>query len=124
MAQRGTDLNKKFDYGLLNSYYGALLTSRQRSMLGLYCDEDLTLAEVADQLSVSRQCVSDTLQRAYERLDQLEATLGLIRRFDQMQASVSVCRALILKALGPGDNRDSLNQAIKVLDDYLEGEEQ
>lgn len=124
MAQRGTDLNRKFDYGLLNSYYGALLTSRQRSMLGLYCDEDFTLAEVADQLSVSRQCVSDTLQRAYERLDQLEATLGLIRRFDQMQASVSVCRALILKALGPGDNRDSLNQAIKVLDDYLEGEEQ
>ena len=124
MAQRDRDLNRKFDYGLLNSYYGALLTSRQRSMLGLYCDEDLTLAEVADQLNVSRQCVSDTLQRAYERLDQLEATLGLIRRFDHLQASMSICRSLILKALDPGEDHDCLNQAIKVLDDYLEGEEQ
>ena len=124
MAQRDKDLNKKFDYGLLNSYYGALLTARQRSMLSLYCDEDFTLAEVADQLNVSRQCVSDTLQRAYERLDELEALLGLIRRFDNLQTSMSVCRALILQAVSSGENRDCLNQAIKVLDDYLEGEEQ
>lgn len=124
MAQRDKGLNRKFDYGLLNSYYGALLTARQRSMLSLYCDEDYTLAEVADQLNVSRQCVSDTLQRAYERLDQLEALLGLIRRFDKLQTSMSVCRALILKAVSSGEDRDCLNQAIKVLDDYLEGEEQ
>ena len=124
MAQRSKDLDKKVDYGLLNSYYGALLTERQRSMLSLYCDEDFTLAEVAAQLSVSRQCVSDTLQRAYERLDLLETSLGLIRRFDHMQSSMAACRALILRAVSSQENRACLDQAVKVLDDYLEGEEQ
>jgi len=124
MTQRDKDLDKKIDYGLLCSYYGALLTERQRSMLNLYCDEDLTLTEVADQLRVSRQCVGDTLQRACERLDQLEAALGLMKRFDALQASMSACRALILKAVSTGDKQDYLGKAVKVLDDYLEEEEQ
>jgi uncharacterized protein len=124
MAQRDKELVKKVDYGLLNSYYGTLLTERQRSMLNLYCDEDLTLTEVANQLQVSRQCVGDTLQRAYEHLDQLEASLGLMKRFDILQTSVSACRALIIKAVNSGEKPDHLVQALKILDDYLEGEEQ
>jgi predicted DNA-binding protein YlxM (UPF0122 family) len=124
MTQRSKELDKKVDYGLLSSYYGALLTERQRSMLSLFCDEDLTLTEVADQLQVSRQCVGDTLQRAYGRLDQLEASLGLMKRFDILQTSMSACRALIIKAVNGGDKPDHLGQALKILDDYLEGEEQ
>jgi predicted DNA-binding protein YlxM (UPF0122 family) len=124
MTQRSKELDKKVDYGLLSSYYGALLTERQRSMLSLFCDEDLTLTEVANQLHVSRQCVGDTLQRAYGRLDQLEASLGLMKRFDILQTSMSACRALIIKAFNSGDKPDHLGQALKILDDYLEEEEQ
>ncbi len=124
MTNRDRELNRKLDYGLLSSYYGALLTERQRSMLNLYCDEDLTLTEVADQLQVSRQCVGDTLQRAYERLDQLEASLGLMKRFDTLQTSMSACRALIIKAVNGSDKNDHLDRALRILDDYLEGEEQ
>lgn len=124
MTQRNKELDKKVGYGLLSSYYGALLTQRQRSMLSLYCDEDLTLTEVADHLQVSRQCVGDTLQRAYERLDQLEASLGLMKRFDLLQASMSACRTLIIKAVNSGDKHEHLGQALKILDEYLEGEEQ
>ena len=58
-----SELVRKVDYGLLLSFYGALLTARQREMLSLYCDEDYALSEVAQMMGVTRQCVSDTLNR-------------------------------------------------------------
>ena len=58
-------------------------------MLGLYCDEDLGLAEIAKHLNVTRQCVNDTLNRAFERLDQLEAGLRLAGRFAAQQKTIT-----------------------------------
>ncbi|MHC1785491.1 MAG: sigma factor-like helix-turn-helix DNA-binding protein [Christensenellales bacterium] len=123
MAQRGGELTRKVSYGLLTSYYGALLTDRQQAMLRLYCDEDLSVGEVAQQFDVTRQCVSDTLLRACERLDQLEASLGLVARFKTLRSSVTRCRELIVKAAETGDSGAYLSRALQVLDDYLREEE-
>ncbi len=123
MAVQGRGLDRKVEYGLLTSFYGALLTDRQRAMLQLYCDEDLSVAEVAVQLDVTRQCVSDTLLRAGQRLDQLENSLGLMARFDRMQRSMNACRAHIIKAGESKDSQAHLQQALSVLDDYLTQEE-
>lgn len=120
---QGGGLDRKVEYGLLTSFYGALLTERQRAMLQLYCDEDLSVGEVAAQLKVTRQCVSDTLLRAGQRLDRLERSLGLMARFDRMQRSMSACREHILRAAGEADAQPHLKQALRVLDDYLEQEE-
>ena len=57
-------LNKKVGYGMLAAFYAPLLTEKQQSMLEMYCDEDLSLSEIATQLSISRQAVSDNLNRA------------------------------------------------------------
>ena len=123
MADVESKLDKKVEYGVLSSFYGALLTERQRSMLTLYCDEDLSLAEVAKQLHVTRQCVNDTLQRAFQRLDELESSLCLMARFERHREVMAVCRDLIKLSRNGVDAVYNLDQAAKRLDDYLREED-
>lgn len=123
MSIKQNRLERKVDYGLLSAFYGALLTKRQVSMLHLYCDEDLSLAEVAKQLGVTRQCVNDTLNRAFGRLDELESMLGLIDRFDKQRNTMRVCRELIDLSLQGINIKDNLKLAARQLDDYLHEED-
>ncbi|MBQ3214997.1 MAG: HTH domain-containing protein, partial [Oscillospiraceae bacterium] len=46
---------------LLYDFYGELLTERQKMCFELYHDQDLSLAEIAQELKVSRQGVYDNL---------------------------------------------------------------
>ena len=123
MSERGSGLERRVDYGVLTSFYGSLLTARQQAMLGLYCDEDLGLAEIAKHLGVPRQCVNDTLNRAFERLDQLEEGLGLVRRFASQQEAITTCRCLIEQAMAGENVSDNLSRASRLLNDYLQEEE-
>ena len=123
MADVESKLNKKVEYGVLSSFYGALLTERQRSMLTLYCDEDLSLAEVAKQLHVTRQCVNDTLQRAFQRLDELENSLCLMARFERQREVMAACRDLIKLSQNGVDAGINLDQAVRRLDNYLREED-
>ena len=65
---------------LLFDYYGDLLTERQRMCFDLYHNQDLSLAEIAQELNVSRQGVYDNLSRAEATLRNMEEKTGCVRR--------------------------------------------
>ena len=65
---------------LLFDYYGDLLTDRQRMCFDLRHNQDLSLAEIAEELDVSRQGVHDNLSRAEALLRNMEAKTGCVRR--------------------------------------------
>ena len=65
---------------LLFDYYGDLLTERQRMCIDLRHNQDLSLAEIAQELNVSRQGVYDNLSRAEALLRNMEAKTGCVRR--------------------------------------------
>ncbi|MCY0902494.1 MAG: hypothetical protein OWU32_09965 [Firmicutes bacterium] len=67
----------------LYDLYKGLLTERQRDVLHLRLVEDLSLAEVAEELSVTRQAVHDTWQRTVTQMREYEDILGL--RSDQLE---------------------------------------
>ena len=75
------DLSKKVDLAFLSAFYGGLLTDKQRRVLSLHCEEDLSLGEIAEEVGISRQAVHETLTRAAGRLSELEAALGVAERF-------------------------------------------
>ena len=83
---------------LLFDYYGDMLTERQRMCLDLRYNQDLSLAEIAEELGVSRQGVHDNITRAEAHLEKMEAKTGCVRRYLQsrqaMQAILSVAREL------------------------------
>ena len=65
---------------LLFDYYGDLLTERQRVCFDLRHNQDLSLAEIAEELNVSRQGVHDNLSRAEALLRNMEEKTGCVRR--------------------------------------------
>ena len=65
---------------LLFDYYGELLTERQKMCFDLRHNQDLSLAEIAEELSVSRQGVHDNLSRAEALLRNMEEKTGCVRR--------------------------------------------
>lgn len=74
---------------LLYDYYGDLLTERQRSCVDLRYNQDLSLAEIAQELGVSRQGVFDNLSRAEALLRNMEEKTGCVRRALQARKAVS-----------------------------------
>ena len=65
---------------LMFDYYGDLLTERQRMCFDLRHNQDLSLAEIAQELNVSRQGVHDNLSRAEALLINMEEKTGCVRR--------------------------------------------
>ena len=58
----------KVTMSLLLDQYGELLTEKQRDCFDLYCNQDLTLAEIAEFMGTSRQGVHDAVTRAESQL--------------------------------------------------------
>lgn len=79
---------------LLFDYYGELLTERQRMCFDLKYNQDLSLAEIAQELGVSRQGVYDNITRAEAHLVNMEEKTGCVRRLLQSRRAVETVLAL------------------------------
>ncbi|MGL5513072.1 MAG: sigma factor-like helix-turn-helix DNA-binding protein, partial [Sporomusa sp.] len=55
--------------------------TKQRDCLNMHYLQDLSLAEIAEEMNVSRQAVHDILRRAEQTLEEYEEKLGLIDRY-------------------------------------------
>ena len=86
MAQ--DDLSRKVDLAFLAAFYGGLLTENQRRVLELHCEEDLSLAEIAQEVGISRQAAHESLSRAAAKLNEMESVLGAASRFRKMEAGL------------------------------------
>ena len=70
----------KLELSLLLDYYGSFLTEKQRDIICLWVDEDMSLAEIAEMKNISRQGGRDAIQRSEKQLNDMENKLGLVRR--------------------------------------------
>ena len=89
------EVSRKIELAWLTAFYGGLLTDKQHQVLALHCEEDLSLAEIAQEAGVSRQGVHDMLTRAAQRLFDMEEKLGMAARFRRMEEGLEACRALL-----------------------------
>ena len=112
-------MEKKVEAALLNGYYGALLTENQSEMLKLYCDEDYSLTEIAQQYSVSRQSVYDTLNRAMLSLSATEEKLHWASASENRQKALrKLCdqvRALPVEPSGESDRAEIVDGLQRLL---------
>lgn len=74
-------VEKLVEVGILFDFYGKLLSKKQFLAVELYYIHDLSLAEVGDELGITRQGVFDILKRAEEKLYVYEKSLGLVEKF-------------------------------------------
>lgn len=75
---------KNMNISLLLDFYGEVLNEKQREILDLYFNEDLSLAEIAESSGLTRQGVRHVIKKAEEELTVLESKLGLANCFSTL----------------------------------------
>ena len=97
--------NQAYRMAMLFDFYGDLLTQRQREFYDLYYNEDLSLAEIAENYGISRQGVRDVIVRAEAAMSEIEEKTHIIRRFHQSKAAIAAIDAAADKLLRAVDER-------------------
>jgi predicted DNA-binding protein YlxM (UPF0122 family) len=80
---------------LLYDFYGALLKKKQRDIFRMYYAEDLSLAEIAANMGMSRQGVHATLRKSAAALEECERALGLVARHALAEETATLAEAAI-----------------------------
>lgn len=66
--------------------YGGALPFRQRDVLDLYYNDDLSLSEIAEHTGITRQGVRDAIVRGAAELEKLETKLCFLDRTLRLRA--------------------------------------
>ena len=85
--------NQTYRMTMLYDFYGELLTERQREFFDLYYNEDLSLAEIAENSGISRQGVRDVIVRAEGVMQEMEDKTGIVRRFEEQRTHLDAIAA-------------------------------
>ena len=94
-AHEDEEISRKVELAWLAAFYGGMLTEKQRLVLQLHCEEDLSLGEIAREAGISRQGVHDMLTRTAAKLCEMEKRLGMAERFRRMEQGLEECRRAI-----------------------------
>ena len=113
------ELESRFELIWLMDFYGAMLTEHRREVVRLYCEEDLSLAEIAEQLSITRQGVSDALKKARAQLVDYEEKLGLAARYRALGDAAQRCMDALAMVQGVDGDRPHLNAAKQALENII-----
>lgn len=88
-------VEERVELTTLFDFYGPLLTEHRFEVLRLCLDEDLSLTEIAGQLGITRQGVSDALRNGIRQLREYESKLGLAARYRALGEHAQRCMAAL-----------------------------
>lgn len=88
---------KDLKISVLLDFYGNMLTDKQRDVLELYYNEDLSLGEIGNYAGISRQGVRDSIKRGESVLIELEEKLGLYEKTCHLDKNLKEIYELALK---------------------------
>lgn len=107
---------KNMNISFLLDFYGDVLGEKQRAVLELYYNEDLSLAEIAESENMTRQGVRHIVKKAEQELIFLENKLGLANHFvkirsvsDGIIASLSDACAMLER----GEDKEKLEALLR-----------
>ncbi|MBQ8509025.1 MAG: DNA-binding protein [Clostridia bacterium] len=106
---------KDLEIGLLLDFYGELLSDSRREAAELYYNEDLSLAEIAENTGITRQGVRDSINKAKAQLYSYEEKLGLAGKFRQVEKTLADLTARLerLRSVLPEEERGELDEIIR-----------
>lgn len=86
---------KNLRFAYLLDYYGPVLDQHTEAVMKAYYDDDLSLAEVASGVGISRQGVRHIIKKGEDRLEFLEEKLGLMKRESELSSALDLLESLL-----------------------------
>lgn len=83
-----SSLEKKQRVIALMDCYEDLLTAKQQEYLVAYYNDDLSIGEIAEEFSVSRNAVFDMVKKAVKAMENYEEKLQLVAKHEQRMALI------------------------------------
>ncbi len=77
---------KNLRVSVLLDYYSPMLTDKQKDVIDLYYNEDLSLSEIAEHENITRQGVRDSIKRGEQTLFEMEENFKLAERSEKFFA--------------------------------------
>ena len=91
--------------------YGKLLTDKQYQIMTSYYFDNLTLSEIGDNFTISRQAVSDCLSQATKILNTYEDKLQIISRNSLLREKI-----VSIKKCTKDNLTDYINEILNMLE--------
>ena len=118
-------MSKNLNIGMLLDFYGQLLTDKQSDTVDFYYNQDFSLAEIAEQMQISRQGARDLIKRGEKQLLDLEQALGLVTRFANILSDLQEIKLSCDKIRENSENEtviksiDNIDNLIKNISDKI-----
>ena len=109
----GCTVAKNLEISFLLDFYGDVLTERQREVMEQYYNDDLSLAEIADNFGITRQGVRDSIKRGEGIILDLEQKVGFAARYRAVQQGVAQLESLARSIRFANSNSYSPNAEIE-----------
>lgn len=83
------EFGKNLKISRLFDEYSAVLSENQKLVMIEYYFEDKTLSEIAQNLSISRQAVLDTIKKSEDKLLEFEDKFKLVEKVEGLQEIIN-----------------------------------
>lgn len=93
-------IKKRVYLARLYDLYGPALTEKQRKAYEMHDLDDLSLSEISQELAITRQGISDHLQRARDRLEELERILSFAAKLEDLEGKLRSIESLVSSSFG------------------------
>ncbi|MCM1367278.1 MAG: hypothetical protein NC184_00495 [Roseburia sp.] len=77
-------MSKDLSISRLCDAYGALLTDHRLELVRAYYDDDLSLAEIAENFGITRQAALCSIKQAEKQLRRYESKIGYVELSDRL----------------------------------------
>ena len=106
---------KNLNIAFLLDFYGEVLSERCKDVLEMYYCDDMSLSEIADSLSISRQGARHIIKKGEEELLLFESKLGLARRFTAIREAATHVSTLAERLLSHAEREETKEVARQIL---------
>lgn len=103
-------MEDRFRISILMDLYGTLLTEKQRDIMNLYYNDDLSLAEIAENMDTSRQAVFDIVKRCHKLLLEYESKLNLMDKESRREESKNELLNMLDSLMAGARNHEKISE--------------